>query len=113
MSDTPEASLAARRLALRNQLRIQRQQIAAQLEPGAPGGYPRSVTMRLILQRTELVLALVSWLVSARFAGRARGLLFVVRALALFTAVVPALPGPAAAASPSDSVSFRAKRGTS
>lgn len=97
MSDT-EASLAARRLALREQLRNQRQQIAAQIESGNRSGYPRSATMRLILQRPALVIALASWLVGARWAGRARGVLFVVRALALFKAVVPALPGSAAAA---------------
>lgn len=89
MSDT-EAALAAQRLALREQLRNQREQIAAQIEPG--NGYPRSITMRLILQRPELVALVVSWLAGARFAGRARGVLFGVRMLAMFASVAPSRP---------------------
>lgn len=88
MSDT-EASLAAQRLALRDRLRNQREQIAAQLESGNGGGYPRSVTMRLILKRPELVTMVVSWLVGARFVGRARSVLFVVRTLAVLASVAP------------------------
>lgn len=96
MSNT-EAALAARREALRDQLRNQREQIATQLEADNGEGYPRSITMRFILKRPALVIAIASWLVGARWAGRARGLLLVVRTLALAKAVVPAVAGPVAA----------------
>lgn len=89
MPSAPELSLADRRLLLRAQLRDQRQCIALQLRAGARDGYPRSMTMRLLLYRSALVVALAAALAGRRAAGRVHALTIVVRALTAFTALAP------------------------
>lgn len=60
MSAPADLSLAGQRLALRRQLQEQRQRIADQLDLAATndGGFPRSMTMRLLIRRPDLALRL-------------------------------------------------------
>ena len=49
-------SLVEQRLAVRDQLRVQRQDVAEQLfESKAEGSFPRSITMRVLIRRPDLV----------------------------------------------------------
>jgi hypothetical protein len=77
-------TLSERSLALREQLQAQRGRIAAQLGAGAHGGYPRSVTMRVLLASPELATLLMSRVVGPRTAAALRALLIVVQALSFF-----------------------------
>ena len=57
MSAAREPSLEAQREELRLRLQAQRRVIASQLSPGsgAPRAFPRSMTMRLLTQRPQLM----------------------------------------------------------
>jgi hypothetical protein len=91
--DAPEAPLEERRLRLRAQLRTQRENIARQL---AGGGYPRSVTMRLLLYRPALVVGLLTMVAGPRIAGRVHAVSIAARALTALAALAPdghSLPG--------------------
>lgn len=89
MPSAPEPSPEERRLALRARLQAQRESIALQLAGGAHRGYPRSLTMRLLLHRPALVVALVSVLVGARAAGRVHALTLGLRALTAVAGLTP------------------------
>lgn len=60
MTAASDLSLDEQRLALRQKLQDQRRRIAHQLElaSAADGGFPRSVTMRLVIRRPDLALRL-------------------------------------------------------
>ncbi len=64
-------SLAEQRQSIRRQLQLQRQVVAQRLAPTATtgGGYPRSMTMRFLIQRPELVTRLLKLIVGARLAS--------------------------------------------
>jgi len=62
MTANTDALLAEQRQQLRRELLAQRQLIAQQLEsttPGMSSGYPRSMTMRLLIQQPDLVAKLL------------------------------------------------------
>lgn len=63
-------SLKEQRESLRLQLRTQRQRIALRIDPPppAPGEYPRSKTMRFLMQRPQLLATLGS-IVAAKLVG--------------------------------------------
>lgn len=69
--DSP--SLEEQREALRQQLRAQRQRIALRIDPptASPGAYPRSRTMRFLMQRPQLLATLGSIVVAKLFGPRA------------------------------------------
>lgn len=67
MTTDREPSLADQRLLLRGQLQEQRREIAWQLEP-ASGRFPRSVMMRVLIRRPELVAQMAGVLIGPRFA---------------------------------------------
>ena len=71
MSAEGELSLADQRQSIRNQLQAHRLVVERQLTPPAadPNGYPRSLTMRLLIQQPELAAKLVALVAGARFAG--------------------------------------------
>jgi hypothetical protein len=83
MKSGSESSLADQRLAVRGQLQEQRQRIAEQLAPtgGVEGSFPRSVTMRLLLQRPELLPRLVALMARARVASSIIAILVIVLSL--------------------------------
>jgi hypothetical protein len=56
MIPTADVSLAEQRVALRQRLQAQREEIARRLGPlpATDGGYPRSVTMRFLVKRPAL-----------------------------------------------------------
>lgn len=58
MSDIDEPAFVAQRSLLRQQLRLQRESLAMQLDPmtASPGAFPRSLSMRLLMQRPDLAL---------------------------------------------------------
>jgi hypothetical protein len=60
------ASLAEQRLALRQRLQAQREEIVRRLgpAPAIDGGYPRSMTMRLLVRRPDLAAGLLAGLAS-------------------------------------------------
>lgn len=60
-----DAALADQRRLLRRQLLAQRELIARQIDP-VPGenGYPRSMTMRFLLQRPRLIIQLLLGLIA-------------------------------------------------
>lgn len=70
-------SLAEQRQSIRMQLQVQRQVVAQRLTPAAAtgGSYPRSLTMRFLIQRPELLARLLKLIVGARFAGSVAPLL--------------------------------------
>ena len=75
-------SLVEQRLALRGQLRDQRQEVAEQLfESRAQRRFPRSITMRVLMRQPELAGRLVALIAGARFAGSVSALLVVVQML--------------------------------
>lgn len=75
-------SLVEQRLALRQQLRVQRQACAEQLfESKARGSFPRSITMRAIMRRPDLAGRLVALIAGPRFAGLTSALLVVAQTL--------------------------------
>jgi hypothetical protein len=82
---TATASLAEQRRLLRDELGAQRQRLAQQLAAAAAGGlgsgYPRSVTMRWLMDEPALVTKLVQRLVGARVAGAVPAVLAVARFL--------------------------------
>ena len=75
-----ESSLAEQRQFIRGQLRTQRQKIAEQLAPdaNAQDRYPRSVTMRLLIDQPNLPAKLITLISSARFADSIRAILVLV-----------------------------------
>lgn len=71
-----DPTLAEQRLALRGQLRAQREEIALQLFASkVHGDFPRSITMRVLIHRPELVGGIVAWIAGARAAGVVSALL--------------------------------------
>ena len=80
MTVEPQTSLAKQRQSVRDQLQLQRQIVARQLAPPVDiqGRYPRSMTMRLLIHRPELVARLVALLAGARFAGNVSAILLVI-----------------------------------
>ncbi len=66
-----QPTLAEQRQSIRQQLQLQRQVVAQRLAPTAStgGGYPRSMTMRFLLQRPELVTRLLKLIVGAHLAS--------------------------------------------
>jgi hypothetical protein len=79
---TTAPSLVAQRLELREQLRVQRQEVAEQLFASkAQGQFPRSMTMQLLIRRPELVGRLVALIGGARLAGSVSALFVVVQML--------------------------------
>ena len=79
---TVAPSLLEQRVALRAQLRGQRQEVAEQLfESKAGGRFPRSMTMRLLIDQPALATRLVALIAGARFAGSVSALLIVVLVL--------------------------------
>jgi len=69
-------SLIEQRLNLRGQMRAQRQDLALQLfESKLRGDFPRSITMRVLIHRPELVGRLVALVAGARVAGVVSALL--------------------------------------
>ena len=73
MTHAAAATLAEQRLALRQRMQDQREQIALQLDPAADndGSFPRSLTMRLLIGRPalsgKLLAGLALLLVGVRF----------------------------------------------
>lgn len=87
MTDS-DPTLAEQRLALRGQLRAQREQIALQLfASNVPGAFPRSVTMQVLIHRPELVGRLVAWVAGPRVAGMVSALLVGAQLLNSFSTV--------------------------
>ena len=75
-------SLETQRLALRVQLRDQRREVAEQLrESTTGGGFPRSITMRVLLRQPELTGRLVALVAGARVAKSVSAVLVVVQML--------------------------------
>lgn len=101
MTAEPQASLAEQRQSIRDQLQMQRQVLARQLAPPVDiqGRYPRSMTMRLLIHRPELVARLVALLAGARFAGKVSAILLVIGKLrsAVSARERKSLPAPPAA----------------
>ena len=82
-------SLAEQRQSIRAQLRAQRQRVAERLAPvaGFQGRYPRSVTMRLLLDRPDLLARLAALISGARVAVPVRAILVLVNLLRVAAAV--------------------------
>jgi len=81
-------SLVDQRVALRGQLRAQRQDLALQLfESRVRGDFPRSITMRVLIHRPDLVGRLVALAAGARFAGMVSALFVGVQLLNSFSTV--------------------------
>jgi hypothetical protein len=78
-----EPTLAEQRQSMREQLHVQRQRIAEQLAPGADvqGRFPRSVTMRLLMSRPELLLRLLLLMARARLTASLIAILIIARVL--------------------------------
>lgn len=87
MSSGAGASLAEQRRVLREQLVAQRQVLARDLVAGVSGGYPRSVTLRWLMQEPELVARVIERVAGGRVAAALPTALLLARALAR------ALPG--------------------
>jgi hypothetical protein len=87
MTATTDLSLIERRRLLRQQLTVQRQSIARQLDPipEVRGGYPRSVTMRFLTRRPALMAGLLAGL--AGVLVRARFIKSMTTALGMFRVV--------------------------
>ncbi len=104
MTVEPQASLAEQRQSVREQLQLQRQVVARQLAPPVDihGRYPRSMTMRLLIQRPELVARLVALLAGARFAREVSAILLMIGKLrsVIVARERKALPAPPAATRP-------------
>ena len=104
MTVEPQASLAEQRQSVRDQLQLQRQVVARQLAPPVDiqGRYPRSMTMRLLIQRPELVARLVALLAGARFAREVSAILLMIGKLrsVIVARERKALPAPPAATRP-------------
>jgi hypothetical protein len=66
MTSATERSMDAQRQELRMRLQAQRRVIAEQLShgSGAPRDFPRSLTMRLLTQRPQLIIKVLGGLVS-------------------------------------------------
>lgn len=64
MTPNGKVSLVEQRLRLRMRMQVQRELIAHQLGPAAGAGsdYPRSMTMRFLLQRPRMAVKLVAGL---------------------------------------------------
>jgi len=101
MTVEPQTSLARQRQSVRDQLQLQRQIVARRLAPPVDiqGRYPRSMTMRLLIHRPELVARLVALLAGARFAGKVSAILLVIGKLrsAVSARERKSLPAPPAA----------------
>jgi len=79
---TVAPSLLEQRLALRAEIQAQRLDVAERLlRSGATGRFPRSMTMRLLVNQPELTGRLVSLVAGARVAGSVSALLVVVQML--------------------------------
>jgi hypothetical protein len=96
MTYAGKSSLAEQRRSICQQLRLQREVVALQLVPDAEarGGFPRSMTMRLLIQRPELAVRLVTLLAGPRFAGEVSASLDFVNGMAGRRARRPAPPLP-------------------
>jgi len=79
---TPAPSLAAQRVALQVQLRVQRHEVAEQLFESKVGGrFPRSTTMRVLIGQPELAVRLLALIAGPRVAGSVTALLVVAQVL--------------------------------
>ena len=83
---TVATPLAEQRRALREQLGLQRLKLAHELAPDADAGgnggrYPRSITMRWLIQEPELVTRFVERIEGARVAGAGPATLTFIRFL--------------------------------
>lgn len=92
MSTPAAPSLAEQRRVVREELRAQRLTLAQDLDAaggagGARGAYPRSVTLRWLIQEPELVARLVERIAGGRLAAAVPGALLFVRFLR--SAIVP------------------------
>ena len=82
MSSGPLAPLAEQRRLLREQMGTQRQVLAQDLAAaGVGGGYPRSITMRWLIQEPELVARLVKRAAGGRVAAAVPVVLILARFL--------------------------------
>lgn len=76
MNTTGDSSLSEQRTQLRRQLQAQRRQMEAQLghtrSSAIDPAFPRSVTMRLLLDQPSLLMRFVSLILGARLAGSLR-----------------------------------------
>lgn len=93
-SQVPPDTLAAKRLAVRQQLQQQRNQIAKQTSVvrESDPAFPRSITMRLLMRRPAWVLGLLTQLAALVLGAR---LLKVVTATLLLTRLLLAARGTA------------------
>jgi len=84
MTDGGKPSLSEQRQSIRGQLLLQREVVAQQLTPatGVQSRFPRSMTMRLLIDRPELLARLATLLAGARFAGDVSATLDMLRQLA-------------------------------
>jgi hypothetical protein len=87
---TRDALLAGRRQSIRQQLQAQRQVIAERISPAsrAAGTFPRSMTLRLLLARPDLVAGVLAPRAGPGFA-RTIAALFVLLPLAVAAAQPP------------------------
>jgi hypothetical protein len=91
-----EVPLARQRLTLREQLQKQRRLIARRLEATAlSSGYPRSMVMRLLIQRPELLPSLVALVAGAGLRGPLSAILGFHSALRLAAVTEPDQERPA------------------
>lgn len=81
MSAGAATPLAGQRQALREQLGLQRARLARALAGGGNGGYPRSITVRWLIQEPELVTRLAAKVVGGRVAAAVPVVLVLVRFL--------------------------------
>ncbi len=93
-----EPSLAEQRQRIRRQLQSQRNSVVEQFAPDRKdtGSFPRSVTMRLLIQWPPLLVRLAGMIAGGRFAIAVPAIFGVVRILRLAIAI----QGPKALAAP-------------
>ena len=89
--DTP--SLVEQRHSLRLQLQAQRLLLAGKLAPVAGGSYPRSMTMRLLINQPALLAKLASLMAGPRHAGVQPAVLALARMLPSVLAAAQSKPG--------------------
>lgn len=99
MNTGNEATLAEQREAVRVRLQAQRRSIAQHLGPpaGAHDRYPRSMTMRLLIERPTLLLKLLAMISRARIAGSMAAILVLLIGQAVvnrWLSPMQALPAP-------------------
>lgn len=104
MSQPPDnLSLDERGRALRTALDLQRRTISARLARRPPGtpGFPRSLTMRILLRRPALVTRVLPLLASTRRLGVLAALLSIAGLVHVVAGARPALTAPAERSPPS------------